>query len=151
MKTELFSQGKCIAGSGPILLDTTLIPVPIHEPYEHPIDGKAPDENGVWPVVPLPITKRTLIIWVKRGCMACTLNKSFFAHLEKQTDVMPVVRVEATNENISKYEVSTLPRFDIVTPRPSSHSFYGPNTHLVSIRNDQRDQLMASGFRRFIG
>ena len=60
---------------------------------------------------------------------------------------MDVVRVEATARNMATYpHVTVLPMYDIVTPRPSSLSPYGSDTHLTSIRNDDRQQL-SSFFR----
>ena len=91
---------------------------------------------------PPSITKKSLIIWVKRGCMSCQINKPFFALLESQAKVQ-VYRVEASEELRSKFpHVTTLPMYDIVEPAPSEHSPYGPGTRLVeSIRNDRRDRL----------
>jgi hypothetical protein len=112
---------------------------PLHEPYDD--NGPKPGLDGVWSGPPIPFNKRTLVIWLRRDCGACQLNKEFFAGLEGQKR-MHVVRVEATKENLEKYRhVTVLPMYDIVTPRVSSTSPYGSNTHLVSIRNDQRQQL----------
>ena len=123
----------------------------LHEPYDDSARGAiiAPDMDGVWPVVPLPFTGRTMVIWVRKDCSACHMNRPFFATLEQQADVMRVIRVEATPQNTARYpHVTVLPMYDIVTPRPSSRSAYGMNTHLVSIRNDERQhQLAAAGFR----
>ena len=93
---------------------------------------------------PPSITRKSLIIWVKRGCMACQINKPFFALLESKAKIQ-VYRVQASEELRSRFpHVTTLPMYDIVEPAPSEHSPYGPGTRLVeSIRNDQRDRLAA--------
>ena len=92
---------------------------------------------------PPPISRRTLVIWVRRGCMACQLNRRFFATLESTAKDMRVVRVEASDRMQKQFKhITTLPLYDIVEPDVSGSSDYGPQTRLIqTIRNDRREDL----------
>lgn len=100
--------------------------------------------DGVLQSPPTSITGPTLIIWVRKDCIVCQINKPYFTQLEERLQKrMKVVRVEASNENLAgRYKhVTALPTFDVVTTSSDSHSPYGAGTKLESMPNYERERL----------
>ena len=79
---------------------------------------------------------KKVVVWFSPHCSACQSSKDLFEAITLNKDGYQVLFREATAENLTGFpHIQMVPTYDVVHVQKGTHSVYGSNTQLTTIRN----------------